>query len=240
MPEVMLINELAKIPAPSVIDLGARRVEDKPSTLRHEWVPHAKEYIGVDFQPGLDVDVVADVHTLSDTLGENKYDAVISCSTLEHIQYPWIAAVEICRVLKPGGFVFIQTHHTFPIHSYPYDYWRFTEDGLRALFNRQIGFEVMGTRSDFRCTIVSEREPDIINQLSYLNVILTARKVSHPPSSYVWTADSALSNDIANQSSVWSYEREYHALQQKLATIERSHSWRLTAPLRALRRWFSF
>lgn len=239
MPEVMLINELAKIPAPSVIDLGARRVEGKPSTLRQEWVPHAKEYIGVDFQPGLDVDIVADVHTLSDTLGENKYDAIISCSTLEHIQYPWIAAVEMCRVLKPGGLVFVQTHHTFPIHSYPYDYWRFTEDGLRALFAKQIGFEVMGTRSDFQCAIVSEREPSIINQLSYLNVILTARKIHHPPANYTWTAHDSFPTEISHPSPVWSYEREYHRLKQQLDIIEHSNSWRLTAPLRAFRRWFT-
>lgn len=178
---------------------------------------------------------MADVHTLSDTLGENKYDAIISCSTLEHIQYPWIAAVEMCRVLKPGGFVFIQTHHTFPIHSYPYDYWRFTEDGLRALFAQQIGFEVMGTRSDFRCSIISEREPEIINQLSYLNVILTARKVHHPPTNYRWMVNNTASSENFNQT--WSYEREYHTLKQQLEIVEQSNSWRLTAPLRALRRW---
>ncbi|MCP4699955.1 MAG: class I SAM-dependent methyltransferase [Gammaproteobacteria bacterium] len=189
MPEVMFMQELAKIPKPAVLELGTRRIEGNPSTIRKDWLtPHAIEYIGTDFQAGKDVDVVADVHKLSETFGENKFDAVISCSTFEHFQYPWLASVEICRILKPGGFIFIQTHHAYPIHSHPQDYWRFTEQGLKALFDRQTGFEVMGTRSDFKCFIVSEREPHLVLHPSYLNVILTAKKRRHPPADFAWQA----------------------------------------------------
>lgn len=233
-PESIFIHELAKIPEPVVLDLGSRRSVENNSTMRKEWVPHAKEFIGVDFQAGLDVDVVADIHQLSDTLGVNQFDAVISCSTFEHIQYPWVAAVEICRVLKPGGVVFVQTHQTYPIHAYPNDYWRFTEDGLKTLFGTQIGFEVMGTMSDFKCSIVSDRVPELVEHPSYLNVVLTAKKQGHPPSNYVWTVSQSKS-----KSSMWDCEQEYKRLKCQLDVIEHSNSWRMTAPLRALRRWLT-
>lgn len=189
MPLATFINELAKNPAPSILELGSKRVEGNPSTLRKDWVPHAAEHIGVDFQEGLDVDVVGDIHKLSQVFPENRFDGIISCSTFEHIQYPWIAAVEICRVLKPGGLFFVQTHHTFPLHAFPYDYWRFSEDGLKTLFAPQIGFELLASASEFPCEIVSERVPDAVNYPSYLNVVAVVRKVAHPPSNYVWRAE---------------------------------------------------
>ena len=189
MPEVRFIKEMASIHAPVVLELGSRRVEGTPSTLRKNWLaPHAREYIGTDIQEGDDVDIVTDLHNLSESFGENRFDGIVACSVLEHIQYPWIAVVEICRVLKPGGFVFMQTHHSFPIHAHPSDYWRFTEEGLRALFHQQVGFEIIGTRSDFPCAIISEREPQLVQHPSFLNVIITARKIKHPPCGFIWQA----------------------------------------------------
>ena len=187
MPEVRFMQEMAKLQAPVVMELGTRRVAGQPTTVRKDWLtPHAGEYLKVDFQAGEDVDIVADVHSLSATLGENRCDGIIACSVFEHVQYPWIAALEICRVLKPGGLVFVQTHHAYPLHGYPSDYWRFTEAGLRSLFHPQIGYELVGTRSDFPCYIVSEREPHLVLHPSHLNVIITARKVGHPAVGHSW------------------------------------------------------
>ncbi|MCP4699956.1 MAG: class I SAM-dependent methyltransferase [Gammaproteobacteria bacterium] len=172
------IEQLSERSNPCILELGTRRVENNPSSVRREWVPHAAEYIGTDFQAGADVDAVADVHKLSDVFGENRFDALIACSTLEHIRYPWIAVLEICRVLKPGGLIFVQTHHTYPIHGFPDDYWRFTEEGLSTLFSRAAGFEVISTASDIACSIVSERELHLIHEPAYLNVILIAEKIA--------------------------------------------------------------
>lgn len=180
------VGRLAEIAEPRVLELGTRRVEGNPTTLRHEWVPHAAEYIGMDFQEGPDVDVVADVHSMSEVLGEARFDAVISCSTFEHIQFPWIAVLEIARVLKPGGLVFVQTHHTYPIHGFPQDYWRFTEDGLATLFSPPAGFELISTTSDIPCCIVAEQEPHLAREPAHLNIILLARKHHSPGMGYVW------------------------------------------------------
>ncbi|MEJ2424420.1 MAG: hypothetical protein P8101_08130 [Candidatus Thiodiazotropha sp.] len=42
------------------------------------------------------------------------------------MQYPWLAVEEISRILSLGGLVAVQTHHAFPLHAYPQDYWRYT------------------------------------------------------------------------------------------------------------------
>ena len=148
--------------------------------MHEDWVPQAVDYIGTDFQDGLDVDVVVDAHKLSSAFGENRFDIVISCSTYEHFQYPWIVTIEICRVLKPGGVVFVQTHQTFPLHAHPHDYWRFSVDGLRALFSRQVGFQVITADHEFPCKIVSERDPNTETLPSFLNACLVAEKIAHP------------------------------------------------------------
>jgi SAM-dependent methyltransferase len=179
------IKELAKISAPKVVELGTRRQEGGENTRHGVWVPHAEQYIGVDYQSGEDVDLVADIHELSGHLLRDHFDAVISCSTLEHVKYPWIAAVEIAKVLKPGGFVFIQTCQTYALHSHPHDYWRFSTEGLETLFSPAIGFDILSCHYQYRCRILTPQEPHHFFFQNYLNVCLLAKKVSPAPEAFI-------------------------------------------------------
>ncbi|WP_421845164.1 class I SAM-dependent methyltransferase [Mycobacterium sp.] len=185
--------ELAKgIEDLSVLEIGTKRVSKRRSSVHKSWVPHAVEYVCSDFENGLDVDVVSDVCELSATFGEQRFDAIISCSTLEHIQYPWVAAVELCRTLKVGGLLFVMTHLTFPIHAYPHDYWRFTKEGLQTLFSPQVGFECIESAYNFRAPILSNRPGRLQRAVmgSYLNSTILVRKISHPPENFQWQARS--------------------------------------------------
>jgi hypothetical protein len=38
---------------------------------------------------------------------------------------------------------FVLSHQTFPLHEEPWDFFRFSDSGWRALFNRASGFEVV-------------------------------------------------------------------------------------------------
>ena len=174
---------------PSVLEIGARRVDSQESTIHRNFVPHAKEYIGTDFQDGLDVDVVADVHDLSNVFGENRFDGIISCSTFEHIKYPWIAAVEISRTLKTGGLAYIHSVHTFPIHGFPYDYYRYSVHGLKTLFGEQVGFEVIEANYNYRAMILTAAMPKLYRHRCHLNSVITVRKIAHPPDGFVWRYD---------------------------------------------------
>lgn len=63
----------------------------------------------------------------------NEFDYVMSDQVLEHVQKPWIAMEEVRRVLKPGGIAVMTSCLFNDIHGVPYDFWRFTPNGLKIL-----------------------------------------------------------------------------------------------------------
>jgi len=162
---------------PDVLEMGAKRSRAEISTLHKWWIPHAKSFTGTDFEYGFDVDVLADAHSMSKTWKEPTFDAIISCAVFEHLEKPWIVAEEMAKILKPRGAVLVQTHQSFPLHSYPNDYWRFSADAMRVLFHRGIGFEVRESAYQFPCRIESERDPGGRNHPAYLNINCFAVKL---------------------------------------------------------------
>lgn len=179
------LRECSSLQAPRVLEIGTKRSNAARSTRHDVWIPHASEYVGVDYQSGLDVDLVVDAHELSASVEEESFDVIISCSTFEHLKYPWLAAHQIMKVLRPGGLLFVQTHQTFPIHAFPNDYYRFTREAMASLFNVSMGMQVE-TEYNFPAQIHSERIPTSHNHKSFLNVVLFGRKVAPTPSSWVY------------------------------------------------------
>ena len=175
---------------PRVLELGTRGAGAARAIRHEEWVPRASEYLGTDIEQGDAVDIVADVHRLSDVTGEEQFDVIIACSTFEHFKYPHLAAHQVMKVLRPGGLVFIQTHLSFPLKESG-DYFRFTADGLAGLFGARIGAHVVATAYEFPARIYSRRLPDTAGGASFLNVILLAEKVAATPSNYVYEFDRA-------------------------------------------------
>src|SRR5215203_4308520 len=135
---------------------------------------------------GADVDVVADAHTVSSTLGSERFDAIISCSTFEHFKYPILAAHELMKTLKVGGLLYVQTHQTFALHGYPRDYWRFSREALAALFPAAMGFRVIATDYEFPARIYSRRAADQHLHAAWLNSLLLGEKVARTPDEFVY------------------------------------------------------
>jgi ubiquinone/menaquinone biosynthesis C-methylase UbiE len=92
---------------------------------------------------GPNVDIVGDAHELSKLLPANHFDAAMSLSVFEHLAMPWKVAVELNKVLKLGGFAFLQTHQAFPLHDEPWDFWRISSQAWPALFNQKTGFRII-------------------------------------------------------------------------------------------------
>lgn len=134
------VERVQALPTPTILELGSRNVSG--NTRRHLF-PGAERYIGMDIHPGEGVDLVGDAHRMSQLIEPGSIDALFSISVFEHLVYPWKVAMEINRVLKPGGYVFISTHPTWPAHELPWDFWRFPVAGLAHLFTRELGFELM-------------------------------------------------------------------------------------------------
>lgn len=88
--------------------------------------------IGVDMQDGEGVDLVKDLeHDVSD-LG--KFDHVECISVLEHSRQPWVLAKNIGKMMNRNATLFLSVPFVWRYHGYPNDYWRFSADGVRALF----------------------------------------------------------------------------------------------------------
>ncbi len=177
------IVEMRSVPNARILELGTCRSQpDKPTISRHLF-PAAAEYIGTDFQDGLDVDVVADAHALSAAFAPESFDAIISLSTFEHLKYPFLAAHEIMKCLKLGGRLFVQTHQTFHLHAYPSDYFRFSTEALAAMFGPQMGFRIDGTLHEFPAEIHSVVG---VTSPAFLNSCLTGTKTAPTPDQYVY------------------------------------------------------
>ena len=174
---------------PRVLELGVRRSNPVQSTRHDDWVPHASEYVGTDVESGIDVDVVADVHQLSTTLGMEQFDAIISCSTFEHFKYPHRAAHQILKTLRVGGALFVQTHQSYPLHAHPFDYFRYSTEALAGLFGTRMGFRVLATEYQFPARVMTRAVPDLATGEAYLNACLVGVKDSPTPDEYVYEDD---------------------------------------------------
>lgn len=146
------VDAVARLPAPVVVELGSRQARGPGQ--RHNFT-HAARYIGVDIHPGDGVDLVGDVHRLSQLVPPGSVDALYSISVFEHLVYPWKAAMEINRVLKPGGLVFVSTHPNWPAHELPWDFWRFPVAGLAHLFIPETGFELVAATEGLPAKVYS-------------------------------------------------------------------------------------
>lgn len=87
--------------------------------------------IGIDMQAGAGVDHVAN---LEETSRFGPFAHVDCLSVLEHARRPWLLAANLERMMKPGATIYVTAPFIWRVHNYPADYWRFTLDGIRALF----------------------------------------------------------------------------------------------------------
>ena len=139
---IRLMNERDK---PAVLEIGTYKTTPTTTTFKHKLdgqVP-GMDFIGIDCREGENVDQVADAHRLADVFPANHFDGVISLFTFEHLARPWVVAHQIRHVLKPGGFVWVCTHQTYPLHYYPYDYFRFSKEAMAILFDEVDGWEMI-------------------------------------------------------------------------------------------------
>lgn len=58
------------------------------------------------------------------------FDFILSTQVLEHVGHPSVYLEECHRLLKPGGKLYLATHGMYPDHGCPYDYHRWTAEGL--------------------------------------------------------------------------------------------------------------
>lgn len=110
-----------------VIDIGSLDVNGTMKPIFKE----AKRYIGIDQCEGKNVDIVGSSHKIP--IEDNYADVTISSSCFEHDDMFWVSFLEMCRITKIDGYIYIQAPSNGPYHAHPVDNWRFYKDSWSAL-----------------------------------------------------------------------------------------------------------
>jgi hypothetical protein len=133
------LYEIGNKPGLQILEVGSREVTGE-SDARMKLANAT--YTGFDFYPGKNVDVVGDAHKLSSYFDKDKrFDIIYSTACFEHFAMPWVVATEIAKLLKVGGFVIVETHFSFMAHERPWNFFQFSDLGLKVLFSAALGFE---------------------------------------------------------------------------------------------------
>jgi 2-polyprenyl-3-methyl-5-hydroxy-6-metoxy-1,4-benzoquinol methylase len=143
-----------------VLDVGAGAW-----TYPRQLLQDTCEYTATDYFAHANVDVLSDIHTLTDVFAPETFDFVLCLDVLEHTQRPWVAVQQLYAVLKPGGTLLLTTPFNFHVHETKMvkDYCRFSAEGLRYLLTQVAGFQKVAITAighpkfPFSYTVVAEK-----------------------------------------------------------------------------------
>lgn len=119
-----------------VIDVGSRRWNEEPTIHDHIASNAPGFFLGVDHEPGDEVDVVYRAEHLSELFQPEMFDVVLNVEVMEHVE-DWRALVRTLKhLVSPGGVLIVTTRMPgYPMHGYPSDFWRFEEADMRKIFS---------------------------------------------------------------------------------------------------------
>jgi SAM-dependent methyltransferase len=103
------------------------------------YLPETVDYVGVDRTPGAHVRALVDIGALP--FADGSFDGVLCTEMLSQSPRPWQLLAELARVLRPGGRLYLTAPFDWHFFDEPYDYFRFTTHGVRALLV-EAGFTV--------------------------------------------------------------------------------------------------
>jgi SAM-dependent methyltransferase len=117
-----------------VIEVGSLDVNGSLRSFVEKFVP--QRYIGVDIGHGPGVDITCDATEIVERFGSEAFDVVISTEVLEHIRDWRKVIANFKTILKPGGVLLITTRSRgYGYHGFPFDYWRYEPEDMRAIFS---------------------------------------------------------------------------------------------------------
>lgn len=116
---------------PTIVDVGGGGA----TRAWMEGVLGRKDFETWDNLPGPEVTRVVNIMRLEDAI-KGYAQTVLCSSVLEHVQNPFVAAEWLSKLARAGGTLILTVPFSYEYHAAPKDYWRFTQDGVLALFDR--------------------------------------------------------------------------------------------------------
>jgi SAM-dependent methyltransferase len=136
--------EVLDFPEP-VVEIGSLQVPGQEGYGDIRTFFKGKQFIGCDMRPGLGVDQIENLEHLS--FADASVGSLVMLDVIEHVRDLESCFREARRVLKPEGILVIASVMDFPIHAYPYDYWRFTPKAVEELL-KSFGSTIVGSQGD--------------------------------------------------------------------------------------------
>lgn len=186
---------------------GLRRVLDVGSidvngSLR-EVCPVGVEYIGIDLEAGKGVDRVLDDPYIY-PFPDGYFDVVVSTSCFEHDPMFWLTFLEMLRVTRDGGVIYINAPSNGNYHTHPWDNWRFYPDASHALemWAHRSGYSTQAVESFVmtRCgpwndyvmifakgVVTASQVPFLSDHISG---VMNLRKITHPHQTLFHTVET--------------------------------------------------
>lgn len=127
-----------------IIDIGSYDVN---GSYKQFFQKAGWHYRGIDLSAGPNVDIVLE-SPYRLPLPSHSVDVIVSGQAFEHVEYFWLTWLEMVRVLKPGGMIFLLAPSRGPEHRYPQDCWRFYPDSYRALA-KYAGLDLVSVSTDW-------------------------------------------------------------------------------------------
>lgn len=91
------------------------------------------------------VDVICPATALQ--FNNDNFDAVFTTQVIEHVDDPAKMLSEANRVMKMNGHIILSAPFCWELHEEPYDFYRYSKYGLRAMFEKA-GFQVISIKAN--------------------------------------------------------------------------------------------
>jgi SAM-dependent methyltransferase len=123
-------SEIYGGPEKVVVDIGGQNVGN--GSLRSFFELEGMKYICVDIveHPSVDIVVKPGDKLPFDT---GSIDLIVSSSCFEHDPCFWLTFKEMARILRVGGYAYVNAPTNGVYHCHPGDNWRFYSDAGQAL-----------------------------------------------------------------------------------------------------------
>ncbi|MEX0958179.1 MAG: class I SAM-dependent methyltransferase [Burkholderiales bacterium] len=135
----MLVEAMGRYLSGRVLDIGCGS-----KSKRFLASDRVVEYVGLDHEASVHDKSLVDIFGTAYRIPQpdSSFDGAVCTAVLEHLEEPRAALAECLRVLKPGGHAVYTVPLYWHLHEEPRDFYRYTEHGLRYLFEGA-GFQVV-------------------------------------------------------------------------------------------------